>query len=377
MLSPYDDLPIHQAGAPVAQPASADPNVYDRYFFCGYDATASAPFYFVGALGHYPNRDVMDAAFSIAIDGEQYAVLASQRIPAERHTTKLGPIEVEVVEPLRTLRYTVDAPRHGLRADLTFAARTPAIEEPRQTMMSGQKVTMDSTRLAQSGTWSGWIEIDGNHMDLDPSSTFGTRDRSWGLRPIGEPPGGAPPLHPTGICWLWGPTNFADRCSFFGVSENAEGLRSFESGVVSPALAPGAATYGEEAWATVRHAHRVDVDVHWRPGTRRAAGSTVRFHWRDGAVDELGYEPLVDFHMKGVGYTDPVWGHGRYLGEYADTGNRWKLDDLDPLAPENFHVHQLCKVHWNGDVGQGVFEQVVIGPHVPSGFADWFDGAPA
>lgn len=376
MLSPYDDLPIHQAGAPVAQPVSADPNVYDRYFFCGYDATAAVPFYFVGAMGHYPNRDVMDAAFSIAIGGEQHCVFASQRIPATRHTTQLGPIEIEIVEPLRTLRFTVDAPQHGIRADLTFAARSPVLEEPRQVMMSGAKVTMDSTRLVQSGGWTGVVDLHGDRVELSPTSTFGTRDRSWGLRPIGEPIGGAPPTQPGGICWLWAPSNFADRCTFTGVSENAAGLRSFVSGAVAPVLAPGAATFGDAAWATIRHAHRVDVDVDWRPGTRRAASSAVTFHWRDGSFEELLYQPLVDFHMKGVGYGHPEWGHGRWHGEYADGGERWKLADQDPIAVENFHVHQLCTVRWGDDVGQGVFEQVVIGPHQPSGFDDWFDGAP-
>jgi hypothetical protein len=373
MLSPYDDLPIHQAGLPVAQPASADPNVYDRYFFCGYDV--SVPYYFAAAMGHYPNRDVMDAGFSILVDGVQHSVMASQRIPAERSTTKLGPIEIQVLEPLRTLRYLVDAPQHGIRADLTFRARTPVIQEPRQTLLSGQKVMMDSTRLDQSGTWEGWIELEGNRLDVRPETSFGTRDRSWGLRPIGEPAGGAPPLDPSGIYWLWGPTNFADRATFFGVGEKANGDRTFTSGLATPILAAGAPTYGAEAWGTLRHAHFVDVDVAWQPGTRRSERATVTLRWRDGTSEALQYEPLIAFQMKGIGYTHPDWGHGKYQGESADTGDRWKAADIDPMALEHFHVHQLCKVTSGDQVGAGVFEQIVIGPHAPSGFDDWFDGA--
>lgn len=374
MLSPYDDYPIHQAGSPVAQPASADPNVYDRYFFCGYDATV--PYYFSAAMGHYANRDVMDAAFSILIDGTQYSLLASQRIPAERHTTACGPIAIELIEPLRTSRVTVDAPDHGVRADLTFVARSVAIQEPHQVMMTGPKVMMDSTRLNQSGTWTGWIELDGERMDLRDGSSFGTRDRSWGLRPIGEPMGGAPPLDPQGIYWLWAPANFAERCTFAAVGEDRQGTRTFASAESVPVLAPGAPTYGPEAVKAIRHAHVIGVNVDWRPGTRRAVGATVDLGWRDGSSDRLRYEPLIDFQMKGTGYTHPEWGHGIYKGESAVHGDRWKAADLDPMALENFHVHQLCKVTSGDEEGVGVFEQIVIGPHEPDGFKDWFDGAP-
>lgn len=374
MLSPYDDYPIHQAGAPVAQPATGDPNAYDRYFFCGYNI--AGPLYFAAAMGHYPNRDVMDAAFSVLIDGRQTSLIASQRIPAERHTTTLGPITVSVVEPLRTLHFAVDAPAQDVRAELTFTARTPALEEPRQVMMSDHKTAMDSTRLAQSGTWSGWIELEGERTELDASNTFGTRDRSWGIRPVGEPIGGAPPRNPQGIYWLWAPANFAERATFLGMSEDASGAPTFLSGASCPILRPGAATYGQDAWARVRHARRVDASVNWRPGTRRAAAATVTLAWPDGTSDELHYEPIADFQMKGIGYTDPEWGHGRYHGEATEvTVKRWSAAEQNPMNLENLHVHQLCRVTCGEEVGAGVFEQLVIGPHAPSGFSDWFDGA--
>jgi hypothetical protein len=313
----------------------------------------------------------------VLVDGTQHSLIASQRIPAERHTTTLGPVTVEVVEPLRTLRFAVDAPDRGVRADLTFSARTPVIEEPRQVMMSDHRTAMDSTRLAQSGTWSGWIELEGDRIELDPANTFGTRDRSWGIRPVGEPVGGAPPRHPGGIYWLWAPTNFADRSTFFGLGEDAHGVPTFVSGASCPTLAPGAATYGDEAWDTVRHVRIADAAVRWRPGTRRAESATVLLTWPGGGVDELHYEPLADFQMKGIGYTDPEWGHGRYHGESTEvTVKRWKATEQNPMNLENLHVQQLCRVRWGDQVGAGVFEQLVIGPHAPSGFTDWFDGAP-
>ena len=75
MLTPFDDYPIHQTPAPIAQPVSADPNHYDRYWFNGYDVEGE--FFLGGAMGHYPNRGVIDAAFSVVHDGVEHSVFAS------------------------------------------------------------------------------------------------------------------------------------------------------------------------------------------------------------------------------------------------------------------------------------------------------------
>ena len=56
-------------------------------------------------MGLYPNRHVADAAFSVVRDGEQISVFTSQRAPADRRdATRLGPIAVDIVEPMRVLR---------------------------------------------------------------------------------------------------------------------------------------------------------------------------------------------------------------------------------------------------------------------------------
>ena len=184
MLSAFDDYPIHQTGDPIAHTASGDLNHYDRYFFNGY--TTDGALYFGAAMGLYPNRRVIDAAFSVVRDGVQISVHASALATADRGHTAVGPIAVDVREPLRTLNLKVDTPEHGVRADVTFHARTVAVEEPRFHNVAGTRVVMDYTRLAQWGTWDGWIELDGERIDLHRDSTWGSRDRSWGIRGVGE-----------------------------------------------------------------------------------------------------------------------------------------------------------------------------------------------
>ena len=55
MLSHFDDYPIHQTPEPIAQPASSDRNVYDRYWFNGY--ARDGEFYFAIGLGMKRSRN--------------------------------------------------------------------------------------------------------------------------------------------------------------------------------------------------------------------------------------------------------------------------------------------------------------------------------
>ncbi len=106
MLSAYDDYPIHQTPDPVNQPAVSNKNFYDRYWFNGY--ARDGEFYFGIALGLYPNRRVMDAAFTVVKDGTQHSLHASRLAPDDPSETRVGPLRIEVVEPMRVVRVVIE-----------------------------------------------------------------------------------------------------------------------------------------------------------------------------------------------------------------------------------------------------------------------------
>lgn len=365
-----DDLPLHQTAEPIAQLHTGDRNAYDRYFFNGYTADGSV--FFAAALGVYPNREVIDAAFSVVRDGVQTSVHASGRLSPTR-ATKVGPIEVEVLEPMRRLRVVVGSNDAGIDADVTFLARSEAIEEPRFTVRRGTRVVMDYTRLTQFGGWSGHVEVGGERVELDPHEVLGCRDRSWGIRSVGEREVGAPGPLPQ-FFWLWAPLNLGQRCIHVDFQEDATGRRAHANGELVPLLASPDAPVDLAEPAAERVAD-VDHRITWRPGTRRAdaATLTLRPSGDDPLVVEL--EPILDFQMLGIGYLHPEWGHGMWKGEEAVGVESWRLDELDPLAPSHLHVQQLVRVRLGEETGTGVLEQLVIGPHAPSGFTDLLDGA--
>ena len=234
MLSPFDDYPLHQSPLPIAHAGTSDRNAYERYFFNGYDRDGQV--FFAAALGVYPNREVIDAAFSVVHAGEQRSVHASGRLGPDRVRTAIGPIAVEVEVPMRQLRVTVDAEDLGMRADVMFTARTPAVEEAPFRLFAGPRPVFDYTRLTQWGAWSGSITVDGREHTIDPATFLGSRDRSWGIRPIGEPVGGAPAHELPQFFWLWAPLHFDDRCAHFDVNEHGDGRRWHQTGMVVPVL---------------------------------------------------------------------------------------------------------------------------------------------
>jgi hypothetical protein len=376
MLDPFDDYPIHQTPLPVAHPGSGDRNHYDRSWFNGYDRDGA--WMFGATLAIYPNRDVIDAAFSVVVDGVQRSVFASGRAPASRAATRVGPIALEVLEPLRVSRVRVEAPDVGLEADLTWEARTPAVEEPRQTLLQGPLVLMDSTRFTQWGTWHGRIDLEGSRIAVGPPAALGTKDRSWGIRPVGEPTAGAPPRAgaPPGVFFVWAPVHFPDRCMHFACFERPDGHRWWWTGGEVPLLRPGDPLWDDGGGeSSIRRPRAVDLELDLAPGTRWARGATLAFRFPDGD-ETLAFTPVLAFPMKGLGYQNPRWAHGAWRGEEAVGAEEWEVAGLDPLAFENLHVEQLCRVRAGNREGVGILEHLIIGPHAPSGLAGMLDGAP-
>lgn len=362
MLSTFDDYPIHPSSAPIANTATSDINHYDRYFFNGY--TKDTRLFFAAALGLYPNRHVADASFSVVIDGrEQISLHASGRAPHDRYlANKVGPIDVRVEEPMKRHRIVVDSPENGIRADLTLTARSAPIEEPHFLVKDGQRTVFDYTRLTQFGHWTGWIEVDGNRHEVSPSETYGSRDRSWGVRPVGPAQDTGAPSGTRQFYWLWAPVNFESYATHFDVNEFADGSRWHQTGF----FIPDGDTPAHEM-ADVRYRSAV------RKGTRWMDEFSLDLIASDGNVRTLEFSPKFEFHMLGIGYGHPEWGHGHWKGELAVGAERWSLPVTNPCDPRYLHIQAICAVTDGTNQGVGILEQLLIGPHEPMGLAGIID----
>jgi hypothetical protein len=366
-LTRGDDFPIHQTSEPIAY-SGTDRNFYDRYFFNGYGQDGEL--FFALAFGVYPHLNIADASFCVVNDGVETALHASRWLEMERMDLKVGPIALEVLEPLRRLRLIVDAPAQGLAADIVFEGRAFPVEEPRFIRRHGPRAFMDYTRLTQNGRYAGWIERDGRRESVD--GFMGTRDRSWGVRPVGARDSQeiVPPVPPQ-FFWIWSPTNFAAGSLFFHTNDDAAGEAWNRRAVWAP---EGAGV------ADLQEITDCGVVVDWKPGTRHARRAVLTLRG-PGGTREVTYEPRYEFYMLGLGYGHPKWGHGLAHGALSVEREDIRLSEVDVRQPQHLHVQALCKVTHRDEaggetVGRGVLEQLALGPHAPSGFTGLGDFAP-
>lgn len=368
MLTKADDFPIHQTPEPIAF-SGTDRNFYDRYFFNGYAPDGSV--FFAAAMGIYPHLNIIDASFCVVVDGKQHNLHASRVLGMERMDLHVGPISIIVEEPLQRLRVKVASNEHGVAADVVFHCRAPAVAEPRFTYRIGPRTVMDYTRLTQNGVYSGYVEAGGKRFDLSPERIWGTRDRSWGVRPVGaqDSQGVAPPRAPQ-FYWLWAPLNFEDRFTLF--HDNAE---------ASGASWNTAAVMGMTGGAAPSHMARCASKITFKSGTRHARSADITFSDADGADYRVQLTPRWQFYMAGLGYMNPQWGHGHYKGAEAVGFELFDLANENENAFDRLHVQAFCEARLEGPNGlvrhgSGVLEQLIIGPHAPSSFKDLLDLAP-
>ncbi|HEY8121400.1 MAG TPA: hypothetical protein VII78_08785 [Myxococcota bacterium] len=379
MLTRLDDYPIHQTPEPIAHRATSDPNAYDRYWFNGVDQAGA--FYFGAALGLYPHQHVMDAHFSfLGPDGVQHSLHASRLAPKEPTLTRVGPISLTILEPMRRLRFAAAENEHGIGCDLTFVSRAPALEEERARMRAfdSTRNLVDMTRFTQFGTWEGWVRAGGVTTRIDPATTFATRDRSWGVRSVGAA-APARPTAPPAFGWLWAPVHFADECALVGYFQNADGTQWGASGMrIAVSTAP--ALHADPGDPALRAFEPTGDALTFVPGTRWVKSGVFRGRERGPAAQgaaEIALELEVTrrFNMNGLGYAHPQWGHGVWQGELRVESEVWKESDLAPGNPFHNHIHNLVTAKLGAKRGVGLLEQILFGPLSRYGFSDFLGGA--
>jgi hypothetical protein len=79
--------------------------------------------------------------------------------------------------------------------------------------------------------------------------------------------------------------------------------------------------------------------------------------------------------MSGLGYFHPEWSHGVDKGTLAIAYDTIDLATADPANFLHLHIQAISDFRMNGRTGVGVLEQLIIGPHTPSGFKDVLDMA--
>ena len=364
MLTKADDYPIHQTPDPIAF-AGTDRNFYDRYFFNGY--ATDGDMFFAAALGVYPQLNIIDAAFGVRIGGVQYNLHASRHLGMERMDTEVGPIRIEVLEPLQRLRLTVDDKAHGIEADLVFDGRHKVIEEPRMTRRNGPRMLMDFTRLTQLGSYSGWIRAGGREIRAEETRFLGTRDRSWGVRAVGlRDPQPMVPQPPAQFHWYWVPAQLEDRIIHFYLNEDEQGT-TWNRGLVM--------CHDD---GSIEHLQNAAIDADLHPGTRWPRHGLITAKDARGGHYRIEVKPEARFYLSGLGYLNPDWGHGHNKGERAIGYDELRAEDVDSYRMPYVHAEAFARLTLTAPDGSsvhgtGTFETLSMGPNAGRGLTGLVD----
>lgn len=374
MLNLLDDFPIHQTPEPLAHPATSDRNFYDRTWFNGYSVDGN--WYFAIGMAIYPHRGILDCAFSVVEKGgRQHSFFASRRAPLERTEMQAGPFRIEIVEPMRRTRVILEDNESGISCDLVFSTRTSAVQEKRQTLWDGARRAMDATRFDQFGRWSGHIAHPDGTISVDESQCRGTKDRSWGVRGVGEPEsGGAPALSPPSAFFLWAPLFWDDHATHAIFFDGPEGERLHHEGMVIPTYSSEDDIPGAED-PNVEHMDRVAHRLQYVPGTRLIKTAEIDLIDRQDNVRTITFEPVLDFYMRGLGYLHPEWKQGTWKGELEIGSESIDPKSLDLQDPHNLHMQQVVRVSDGSREGIGVLEHACLGSYTPYRLTGISDGA--
>jgi hypothetical protein len=363
-LSRFDEFLAHQTPDTFDHVATSDRNFYDRYYF-NMHSSSDELFVIIG-LGQYPNLGVTDAFITVSIGQEQHTVRASRELGSDRMDTSVGPLSVEVIEGLKQLRVRCEPNEWGVSADLVFTGTVEALEEPRTFSRRYGRVMQDVTRYAQIGVWEGTLTVAGRTFDVTPDRWKGARDRSWGVRPVGERE--APGIRSReaqdgyGFRHDWVPMQFDDHMLKVQIDQDADGHRHLEEAV---------RVWNIGVDKPQEHVGPPEIEIEYLSGTREVKQAVIHLTNPNGEAISVTTTPLRTLYLAaGSGYVfDGVWGHGVYQGELKVEG--MVHDMSDPEVRRKFAIlnETLSRFELStGEVGYGMHENMLMGIYRPSGF---------
>lgn len=346
--------------------ATSDRNFYDRNYFNAFDQNGEN--LLITGGGYYPNVGVKDAFLSLRRGDRQWTIRFSDGMDNRDLSPSVGGWRVEVEEPLQKVRVICENER--LSADLTWTGSFPSIlEEPHLLLNARNRPILDAQRFAQLGSWSGSIDVEGEQVRVDPSSWLGSRDRSWGIRPVGDAePAGREAENPNqGFWWLYAPIRFETFALIVILQEQPDGYRTLND--ARRVFADGSVE--QLGWPR--------VEFQYRSGSRHPDKAAIHLTTSKGLplIAEVETMTFQALHI-GSGYGgDSEWSHGQWKGAGWVDFSTYDYSDPETVGRVPWGViDHAARATCDGEAGLGLFEHASIGRHDPTGFADFMSVAP-
>lgn len=371
-----DEQLTHQVADTFAIVGTSDPSWTEKICAMAMARDGSVQLGF--GLGKYTNRNVMDGYAAVSRGPEQITVRASRRLSPQPETTSVGPIHYEILEPRRAIRFRLEPNEcQPIAFDWTFEAAIPPAIEDRTHMRTQYRTSADLVRYHQIGVASGWVEVDGERVELDPDSWVSTRDHSWGVRhDVGVPPvdvEGAGSSIPKGVSFMmiWSPS-LLERADGSRYGLHLHFIRFQVPGHQQMTVIAGV----EHPDGRRERIVALDPQLRFDPVNRRLLGGSIVATMEDGSERPITIEVLSDtgVHLgAGLYFGFDGHHHGEFRGALHVDGERIPDCRLPDVARR---LHQIrdtpVRVHdpVGGGTGWGNCQPMAVGPWPELGLDD-------
>lgn len=371
-LTEADEWPRHQVARTFDMVVSDSPHWSDGFYFTASDETGAASLY--TAVRLYANTDVMDGYACVHLDGRQHNLRWSRRLRPAIDDLTVGPLRVDILEPLRRLRTVCGPNPYGITYDLTWTGLHEPYLEGYVERYAGGRLTAQRCNYDQCCDVEGQLTVAGRQFEVTPQSWVGVRDHSWGLGRTGGPraPSAAPQPPGAGQSGFavrqWVMARLPRRVVFWQLhTDDAGRVTMFESRVLP--------RDGGPAWSYVGLA---SLDLRLVPGHRRLRAGTIALHRPDGGTDRFALTVVGGpVYLQGGGYWegfDDGLGRGVYRGDDHGEGETWDVSSpsqvVDPnglfrARPDDYAetFGRVTNLADPTETGTGHLECVIAGDH--------------
>lgn len=363
-----DEAFNHQVVETFASVGQSDPAWAEK--LCGMAAARDGSLQIGFGFGKYTNRNVVDAYAGICRGKEQWVVRASRALNSEPETVNAGPIRYEIIEPLHSVRISLDAnDTQPIAFDILFKSIVPCVVEDREDRrdLHGFRKATDQIRYHQTGVVSGWLEIDGERHEITEDSWVSTRDKSWGIRPqVGMPMADMEPdfhqMIPQALA-IWNPILF-EREDGSRYAFHHYFLQFSGTGFMHQRVQGGVENEEGKALAVVGMTPQLEFD----PGTKRLQRGEFRLQMEDGSERPIRFEKLSEtgFYL-GAGHYHGGDGHhhGSWRGQLHVDGDHVR-DTSQVEVIQRYNQFRDCMIRAEdpegGGIGWGNCQTYVHGP---------------
>jgi hypothetical protein len=317
----------------------------------------------------HPNNNTLDGFAGVVHGGEQRNLRFSRALRPDYDDLRVGPLRLEILDPMRRHRIVLDENEQGFEFDVEFTASAGPICEKRDRHHRYGKLINDVLRVTQLARAEGRTRRDGQEQPV--RRWHAIRDHSWGIRTSMGPhtPFGGIDLQPDEESHrafrIWLPFEVESHSGFLCTHEDRRGgVLDFEGRID---LRDGRSI----PLVGLKH------DLTYHPGTRVLAGARLAVTDAEGV--ERNYtvtlRPGAAAYGQGFGYSRGFLdgkGAGVYRGAELIEGDRFDVSDPAVaggpphiaaerrVGPVEFPCHIVDD---QGSEGMGNFEHVLYGPY--------------